>query len=588
MSETLTSRPRGISKPDSTVLVASFVFAWFATLLLLRREDIGGYFDNAMPDFFSFDQLAYAAIAANAAQGDFSLSEPFTQTGTSIYPSAWYKLVGLLAGLFGVPVLMVWAVLGISAVLLAVTVAGWFAYRLSRRPWAPVVPALLLWTGPLALAVSDSWFLQFESHAVIWGPYALLFPLNAETVGVSLVALGLLCLAWVTGRFRLHTRSAFAWLFLCGLLIGLTANIHTYVFFTASAIGAAWLFGYSFVRATSVRARFLLSLPAVVFLASGSTLRPLIGALGVFALILTAVAAPAVASLGRSRLVPILVTFMGYTLGALPQVVITLNAYVSADPFLGYRTEQSSNLGVSALGWVLGSTGLVLIALWAVPQLRTNVVHQTLMVALVMTNFLLAFNNLWGFGQEPYRFWIQTFALFALVAAPSLTLAFSQRDARTATFVSGFGFVGVLLLALSVWNVGGFRQSVDSSGTIDLNSSRLVAIADAAQGARGALAAEPCIDPGVLKVVSGQPLLYYSPGIAWPARKAEIDQFAVTLASGSFDSSAFRSAGGEFFITDSSCNQEWSLTSTMGVTLLAEFPYERDGSNYAISLWRAL
>ena len=47
--------------------------------------------------YFANDQLSYARIATNVANGGPWFSEPFTHTGTSYYPSLWYFTIGLFS-----------------------------------------------------------------------------------------------------------------------------------------------------------------------------------------------------------------------------------------------------------------------------------------------------------------------------------------------------------------------------------------------------------------------------------------------------------------------------------------------------------
>ena len=72
--------------------------------------------------YFSNDQLSYAAIAVNSSQSIGSSAEPLTGTGVSFYPSGWYHFLGLVSNVTGVPVNLLWQVLGLAAIGIAIAI----------------------------------------------------------------------------------------------------------------------------------------------------------------------------------------------------------------------------------------------------------------------------------------------------------------------------------------------------------------------------------------------------------------------------------------------------------------------------------
>ena len=137
------------------VLWLSFLFSQVVLFTILRFPDIpaGGSWISAFRGYFSFDQLSYAAIASTVAGGNSGFVEPFTETGTSFYPSLWYRIVGWLAALTGLSVPTVWTVAGYSLIAGCVAVLGYVGYRISKQPWAPALVAPALTIGTLSMVL---------------------------------------------------------------------------------------------------------------------------------------------------------------------------------------------------------------------------------------------------------------------------------------------------------------------------------------------------------------------------------------------------------------------------------------------------
>jgi len=120
----MNARASSAARASRVPLVVSFVLAEALVLVALLgpiwdREWWRGFRGN-----FSGDQLSYAAIAANVAEGDPWFVEPFTETGTLFYPSFWYQAMGLISLVTGAPIYLLWTVMGVLAVSTAVLVVG--------------------------------------------------------------------------------------------------------------------------------------------------------------------------------------------------------------------------------------------------------------------------------------------------------------------------------------------------------------------------------------------------------------------------------------------------------------------------------
>ena len=176
---------------------AAGAIAQVIVLVLLLGPVADQHWWAGFRNYFTIDQLSYPAIAVNVASGSLTLDEPFTRTGTSHYPSLWYLILGMVGRVSRVEVYLLWQVMGLIAVMGSIAVLGWAAFRMSTRWWAPLLPAAALLTGTLSTVQGDGWYSLLGHHAVLWGPFATLYTLNAEAVavGVSAVAMVLLLLA---------------------------------------------------------------------------------------------------------------------------------------------------------------------------------------------------------------------------------------------------------------------------------------------------------------------------------------------------------------------------------------------------------
>ena len=90
--------------------------------------------------YFANDQLSYARIATNVANGGPWFSEPFTHTGTSYYPSLWYFTIGLFSAATGLSVPTGWTVLGVGLVSVTIALFAITAWKLSGRWWVTIIP----------------------------------------------------------------------------------------------------------------------------------------------------------------------------------------------------------------------------------------------------------------------------------------------------------------------------------------------------------------------------------------------------------------------------------------------------------------
>lgn len=568
-------------------LALAFVFSQAVLLLILRLPDVPGEGSwlQAFRGYFVYDQLSYAAIATTAASGVSGQPEPFTETGASYYPSAWYRLLGLIASITGWSIPMTWTVAGFALLATAVAVVGWAAYRVSGRTWAPALAGPLLLVGTLSIVLHDYWYTTLDSHAVLWGPYGALYVLNAEVAGFAFVAIALSIMLRVTVGPPVRTGVLVVALTIAAALVGATANLQTYSFLVGTAVSFAWLGAYGLVRSGSR----LLQIATLAIVVGTFIVGPIVGGLPVYALLIAA-CLPGIAWLARGSWRLMLAPAVAFVVAAAPQAAWVLSGMLSGDAFLAYRQEQSGSLGVPLWQGLLAT--LPIGSLWLVAVLVQRRHRQPYVLAaltgLAFAGVMLTFNNAWGFGQEPYRLWIDSVVISAFLLAPILAWSMSRAAPRlrsTGVLLPAI-VVAAALFALSVLDFGGFRQYVRDSGVIRFDTARFEALAALTAPVDGLLTTDACLDPQQVKIVSRKPVAWFNLGLAWPEGKTQIEVVAQAWREGRYDPEAMRAAGIDYIVSDTSCANQWPIDGTMGVALVGSTDYADEVGAGTLRLWR--
>lgn len=561
------------------------------TYALIRQPGSLLPIGNLFRNYYAGDQLSYAAYAVNISNGDFSNSEPFTQTGSSFYPSAWYRFLGLLGQITGVSEAILWNFVGSILVLLTVAWIGFLAWRLTHIWWAPLTIGVLLGVGPIATALGGQWAATLSNGITLWGAYGALYTLNAEVIGLCLgiSALGIVLIT-ITKPPK-HKGFAAASILVACAIIGLIANIHTYAFFLSITVFLG--FGAALgIRSASTKRPLLLSLVILILVLSlGSTLRDYIGELPVFGLMLcTTLPGLWVLVRGHIRLGVLAGSILA--IFAIPQFLITVNGILSNNEFLTYRVAQSANRGLSA--WDFISVGSPILVLFIFNALTLRSVRAPYLKSALYSWFiaflLLSFNNFWGFGQEPYRFWINGafFGIAIMSITSPLAIRALSNSQTTNTYSKLAAIVSVLLVSMSLWNVGGFRTYVHEVGMINLESEQVKsmrALSSSVIGDRQLISSEPCLEPEILKLATGKPVAFYNRGMAWPEDKISIDAVIKNSDSGILDLPTLQRAGITHLYTDSSCETGWALSDSAEVTKLGEVEYQGAKGLAVMTLW---
>ncbi len=467
------------------VLLGSFLLSQAILLFLLRMPPVpgNGSWLKAFRGFFPYDQLSYAAIASTAAAGDGGLPEPFTETGHSYYPSLWYRLMGWIAAATGMSVPTAWTVLGYLALAGCVAFAGYVGYRVSRLAWSPALVGPALCIGTLSIVLHDSWYTELESHALLWGPAAAVYVLNAEVAGYAAVSAALVMVLRVVAGPPIGRVATIAWLTAAAALIGVTANVQTYTFFVGISLAFGWAGAYGLVLSRSRRLLVVSGVLLVATFAFGPALAARIGALPTFSLLI-AVTLPGVLWLARRAAMTLLLPAVVLVLVAAPQAVIVASGILAKDEFLTYRQDASALLGVPIWQALLASLPIAAIWLFNVAvQLHHR--HAAVLAGLIGMAFagtMLTLNDRWGFSQEPYRLWIASVTVSALLLAPitawSIARLRAEPRAGGETLVQATAVAAVLLFAVSLVDVAGFRAYAVEAGVIRFDTDRYRALAE--------------------------------------------------------------------------------------------------------------
>ncbi|MGY9080409.1 MAG: hypothetical protein ACKVKB_06400 [Candidatus Nanopelagicales bacterium] len=530
--------------------------------------------------YFSNDQLSYAAIAVNSSQSIGSSAEPLTGTGVSFYPSGWYHFLGLVNNVTGVPVNLLWQVLGLAAIGIAIAILGLIAHTLSRRWWAPILPGLALFTGTLSTFIHDYWYTSLSAHAVIWGPFGTLFTLNSGAIALMGGTVALALILWhLLAPSRSNTR-----IFIAAALIGLLANLHTYAFFTTASFAAAFITLTALITAKSRRRTVLVIAATGLVLVFGNPIAALIGPLPLFALLLlvTAIAAyPFIKSNLHTTFS--LIALAG--IAASPQVIRTLLGIASQDEFLAYRQGSSLDLGVPLIAAAVAAVPLILFAIYIlfvsrVMPGRSQEVIYSFFAATAIGAVIMSTNDLWGFNQEPYRFWLQYSIITGFLISILLAYALSFQQKRTGLAVL---VVAVLLWLISLADFAGFFSYAREQGVLPTQDSRALAIQELTKeipsGSRELILSSRCTDPQLLKLITSRPVAFFNYGLAWPDNREEVRDLNERLTGNTLIGLQAAQVG--YVITDSNCDSDWAYTEA-GINIISITPYDSG----ALTLWR--
>lgn len=600
-SEPVTSAS-GIPRLRTVSGVAVSLVAFLATQVSML---LPGWTWNSFRTFFMPDQLANFAVEVNATHGNFAAVEPYTETGHLEDPHFYLEALGAVARVTGLPPATVWTLGGLVLQLLLVACISIAAALVTRRWWAACLGAVPFVIGT-ALYPPGAWATSLQSHGVLWGAFAVMFPLNEASAALALV--GSLLVLLVSAALRgAWSRPVHALVLLTGIGVGLTANIDTYSFFTAVFFAA---YGTSVLAMACNHRRWpwLLSLALLVALyATGAFLATSVGRLDSFALGLVPALPGLVLAALRWR-ARVLLPAAGAIAAAAPQFVTIAADLARGDPFLTFRQTATAGLGVP---WQQGLEcalplliPIVTILLAGLHDRRPAWVACSLGPAAAW--FVVATNDAWGPNQEPYQLWIDGFALTAFAFLPALldvavtTLspgvsAWRQRRSEPSgrrpvraweATVAGLTSLTILVVAASAPDWYSFYRS-QQGATMSLATPEDHAMQRLAGRItnRELVMTDPCISTPLFKAVTGARVAWYNLGLAWPARLQQIDAVGGSLTLNRMYSSQLAAAGIGWLVTQASCSADWPrrYASVLERVATTRYPGAASGE---LQLWR--
>jgi len=241
---------------------------------------------------------------------------------------------------------------------------------------------------------------------------------------------------------------------------------------------------------------------------------------------------------------------------AAPQIVHTLLGLLGDDEFLNYRQASTDELGVNLGVAILCAIPVLLfvaVCLFTLKQFP-NSGFTSLFIALGIGAAIMTTNDLWGFNQEPYRFWLQYLIMAGFLT--SIVLAWSITKWRTADLRKIL--IPLVAVAVTIWVVSlldfwEFRGYASDQGVIETTDSRAQALRDLVPTDQGLILSSRCVDPQVLRLITTAPVAYFNYGLAWPDNRNEIP---------SSNQPDLQASGVTYAITDSACEQDWEFTET--------------------------
>ncbi|WP_146083773.1 hypothetical protein [Clavibacter michiganensis] len=551
------------------VAVAVLLFLVTQVGMLVHRT---GSAITSFRDYFVYDQLSYLSMVVNFARGDFASVEPFTETGRNTYPHLYYLVLGAFGHLTGAGPVESWNIVGTAVQAGLVAAIGIACIRVTGRAWTGALGFVPLLLGTFAWVQGPGqWYWQMSSHAVLWGPFGVLFTLNGEAAALSVA--GIVFLAALVPALRGSSRrTRLVTMTLVAVVVGGLLNVHVYAFLATVFLSFYVVAAYSVLERPRRRLLVVSAALIPVSLGLAVVVAQAVGPLPAFVVGLVPTVPGLLAVIGRTRglaLIP-----MGAALVAtLPQIVATVLASAAGDPFLAYRVASSKDLGVDLpLGPLAGSALILPLVLILVAGIRARRTVWTAyasgaMLAWAMTST----NDLWRANQEPYRLWIDSFLLIAVTIVPVLldvavrTLrvgaaraaergAAARAPRRTRLVVGAAAVVVVAVGAASAGDWARFFVSGRGLGQITFSEPLDRAIADVTADARdGAIVAGACLDPQIVKIDSGRSVAHYNLGMAWPADRDAVDDARAALAEGRVDADSVDRAGIRWYLALSEC-----------------------------------
>lgn len=552
---------------------------------------------SSIRTFGFHDQMSYFAEVVNAAHGNFAAVEPFTETGTNNDPHLYYQLLGGISYTTGVAPADVWNLVGVALEIVLVVGLSLASVSITRRWWTAYFGAVPFLIGTASIR-GGGWATGLHGHAILWGVFAAMFPLNSETASLCIVGLLFLLLLVVAAR-PVRPRTMLTTAIVLGAGVGLLANLHTYVFLTAVYVSLYGIAAYAIVTRRKWRPALLSVALIVVLFLLGPLFASTFGRLVTLAFgLLPAVPGTVLATARwRARIICPLVAAL---LTASPQLLSTLLSLQAGNAFLKFREASSSGLGVDWQDGLLHAAPVLvpLLLILAAGIHRRQPLWTAYSLGLLTAWLLLAKNDVWGANQEPYRLWIECFVLTAFTIIPMTVVVgltylsrhepgVDRASRSLRAVVATLATVAVVIAGVSSvdW-VRFYRAETGQAISLSTPYNRALQTAAARVTGDALIMAGPCINQEILKAVSGARVDYYNYGLAWPTRMNQINLVRATAVwKQLLVLSELHAANIGWLMTDGSCRANWAKRYSNELVRIAASSYGPKPRD-VITLWR--
>lgn len=526
---------------------------WMLWHAVINETRVGHSLQATLKNWYLSDQLTYMSIARNVQEGRSAYLEPLTATNWSIYPSAYYWLLGLFARATGTNPIFAWNVVGMLSTFGLMMVAGAWGRWATRSIWGWVLAPFPLLVGTLQYWTDHAWKAPYGDHAMLWAPAVVIF--NPAAEGPAMGLAGLACLCGV--RALSSSQISMKWMSIAGLLLGCCANVHTYPTLMGSMMVSAILLAFHLLGPINRRAVIITLASfgvAAAIVASGV----LTAALGLFAVLVIGALAPLVlVPEWRARSWRPLLAFLASAgLAALPIAVRIVLDVLKPDSFLAWRQSIAQDDDLSLpVGQVLLQTAPVLLiasaAIVGLVRRRRDIRSRAWaagLVGILAGSALMTFNASWGMNQEPYRFYPYAMFLIALAAFPWLLEKWGTFRTAVPRAVIGATLLATVPTTMMFYN---------DTEQIGLNFSKGERTAFETVGnnlPEGITLVDVCIPRRAFKALTKANVADFNAGLARPAREDALRKVLYEQGHGRLSSGAdLAAAGVTSFVTLNYC-----------------------------------
>lgn len=537
-------------------IAGSAAALWVLWGPMLSHAGGGGSVRLCLKNFYVADQYSVMSIGRLVQDGLSPYQEPYSAEGDSVYPSEYYRVLGLTARATDTSVVWAWNVVGlcVSLALLALAVA--WARRMAPGTRAWVLAAVPFLVGTLYWWGSGEW-LHSSGQAVLWPAVASLYSPGAEGPAVLVAGASLLVLASALAH---RGRRAAALAAGAGALGGASLHLHANVAVLVVVATALALVADAMLTTTSSPRRAIagalgatLLVVALVTPGTGVSLR--------LALLLIAVAAVALSDgeWRRSRGLTTAAWAAAAIVASLPLSARLADQTLSGEGYFYDRQSSVSGadvdlpllavLGLMAPVWVLALT--VCRHLWRRRETTTPGWLPVLAGLASATLLLTMAGRLGAEGLEWHRFLVYGSFLTVTAAVPGLWLMLAQAPDR-GTRVAGA--VSAALLAATLPATIAFAD--DQRGVITCTPPQEAeAFAEIGRLSGGRLLLmDRCFSPGPLRVHSGARIAYFNAGIAPPADQGATERALAAVFDGRLPAPrTLERMGVEGFLSNTQC-----------------------------------